>query len=124
MKNLLVVEDDLNTLAGLVELLKDEGYRVEGAACGQKALEMVARHSFDLVICDYSLPDIDGLKVCHELRRRQPALVMFLVTGFYNTEIINAARENSINKVITKPIVLDDLLDSLVRYSKDPHTES
>lgn len=113
MKNLLLIEDDPNTLSGLQDLLRQEGYGVFGVTRGRLALQSIFRESFDIVICDYSLPDMDGLQVCRELRWLRPELRFFLVTAYSNSEIIKAARECRITRVFHKPLDLDELLAGL-----------
>lgn len=110
---LLIVEDDLNALTGLRELLSEEGFFVRGATSGCKALEAAKQEQFDIILCDYCLPDIDGLQVCRELRRLQPQLTLFLVTAYRHLEILNAARQCGIEKVMSKPIVIAELFDTL-----------
>ncbi|MGH7597253.1 MAG: response regulator [bacterium] len=110
---LLIVEDDLNTLAGLRELLGEEGFFVRGVVNGRQAIEAVKQEPFDIVLCDYCLPDMNGLQVCRELRRLQPHLALFLVTAHRNLEVVNAARQQGIEKVIAKPLVIAELFDTL-----------
>jgi CheY-like chemotaxis protein len=110
---LLIVEDDRNALAGLQELLREEGFLVCGVTDGCRALEAVAHETFDMVLCDCCLPGMDGLRLCCELRRSQPHLTFFLVTAYRNTELIHAARQRGIEKVIGKPIIFSELLETL-----------
>ncbi len=113
MNHLLIIEDDPNTLSGLQDLLRQEGYRVHGVTRGRQAIQTILAESIDIVICDYSLPDMDGLQVCRELKRLQPGLKLFLVTAYSNAEIMKAAKESSIVKIFHKPLDLDDLLTKL-----------
>ena len=53
MRRLLIVEDDLNTLSGLLDLLSDEGYQVQGVTNGKEALKVVLTGPVDMVLCDY-----------------------------------------------------------------------
>ena len=113
MKHLLIVEDDSNTLDGMIALLSDEGFDVHGAMNGAEAIESVSGRSFDIVICDYCLPDIDGLETCLRLKALDANLPIFLVTACYDTRIFRDAKLYGIRKVFTKPIEFDDLLQTL-----------
>jgi two-component system response regulator (stage 0 sporulation protein F) len=117
MNHLLIIEDDPNTLSGLQDLLRQEGYRVHGVTRGRQAIQTILAESIDIVICDYSLPDMDGLQVCRELRRLQPGLKIFLVTAYSSAELIKAAKECSVTKIFHKPLDLDDLLTKLAATS-------
>ena len=66
MARILVVEDDLNTLSGLVEILKEIGYDVTGVDTGQKALKLLEHEQFNVLLTDYKLPDINGLELCDQ----------------------------------------------------------
>jgi CheY-like chemotaxis protein len=111
---LLIVEDDLNTLSGLQELLREEGFYVHGVNNGRKALEAVNRESFDIVLCDYCLPGMDGQELCRELKRLQPSLALFLVTAYHHAELDRTVKQYGIEKVIDKPIIFSELLDTLL----------
>jgi two-component system response regulator HydG len=71
-----------------------------------------------MVLCDYCLPDIDGLQVCRELKRLNPQLVIFLVTAYRNTEVVNAAKQCGIERIIDKPIVPEELFVMLQAAAK------
>ncbi len=117
MNHLLIIEDDPNTLSGLQDLLRQEGYRVHGVTRGRQAIQIILAEAIDIVICDYSLPDMDGLQVCRELKRLQPGLKVFLVTAYSNAEIVKAAKECRITKIFHKPLDLEELLAKLAALS-------
>jgi DNA-binding response OmpR family regulator len=68
MKRILVVEDDSAIAFGLQVDLRGEGYDVEIASDGEKALQLARRENFDLILLDVMLPRKDGFEVCRELR--------------------------------------------------------
>lgn len=117
MNHLLIIEDDPNTLSGLQDLLRQEGYRVHGIMRGRQAIQIVLAEAIDIVICDYSLPDMDGLQVCRELKRLQPGLMIFLVTAYSNAEIVKAAKECRIARIFHKPLDVEELLEKLAAMS-------
>jgi DNA-binding response OmpR family regulator len=113
MNHLLVVEDDPNTLSGLLELLGDEGFDVNGVMHGNEALEFAAQKQIDMVLCDYNLPDVDGLRVCQRLRKIKPEAILFLTTASDSTTLVDMARKIGVSKIFPKPINLNDLFDTL-----------
>lgn len=67
-KRILVVEDDPD-IAGLLELtLRDEGFGVQVAANGAKAMALIERTRFDLLMLDVMLPGMNGLDICRKVR--------------------------------------------------------
>ena len=65
---ILVVDDDPDILTILRDNLKLDGYEVTTAENGRGALELFGRSTFDLVLLDLMLPDMDGVQVCRSLR--------------------------------------------------------
>jgi len=124
LSRLLIIEDDPNTLAGLQELLREEGFFVYGVTNGCKALEATNHKRFNIVLCDYCLPGMDGLEVCRELKRLQPQLTLFLVTAHHHTDLENAAKQYGIQKIIDKPIIFSDLLEALLSAAAEPRRRS
>ena len=76
---ILLVEDNLSLAEGLLTLLRQSGHAVDVVHDGASADALAAAESFDLVILDLNLPQMDGLEVLRAMRaRRNPAAVMIL----------------------------------------------
>ena len=76
---ILLVEDNLSLAEGLVTLLRQSGYAVDVVHDGASAEALAMAESFDLVILDLNLPQMDGLEVLRKMRaRKNPAAVMIL----------------------------------------------
>ena len=75
---ILIVDDDAPAVKWTSFLLRDEGYEVIVADNGRAALEMVERHSPDLVILDVMMPQIDGLEVCRRIRQTMDVPIIML----------------------------------------------
>lgn len=73
--DILVVEDTADSLEFVRTLLRSAGHRVSTARSGRQALRACAKRTFDLVLLDLVLPDLDGLSVARRLPGRKPALV-------------------------------------------------
>jgi len=118
MKRLLVVEDDPNTLAGMVTLLRDEGYQVQGVINGNDALDAIANYPIDVVLCDFDLPDINGLNVSILAKRLQPNAHFFMVTAYYDDLLLDAADKCGVKKVFRKPVAIQEMLESVKHSMK------
>jgi len=70
-ERLLVIEDDLDLAASLGRALRREGYEVTHMATGREGLGAILDTPPDLVLLDLNLPDMDGLRVCRELRQAE-----------------------------------------------------
>jgi DNA-binding response OmpR family regulator len=69
MRRALVVEDDADIVELLVHYLSADGFQVEAAADGRRALALMRQEAYDLLVLDLQLPGLDGLTVCAEVRR-------------------------------------------------------
>ena len=76
--DLLLVEDDPQIVRALVPALEVCGYRVTGATNGASALTLLAASSWDAVVLDLGLPDIDGREVLRHIRRTRSIPVIVI----------------------------------------------
>ncbi|MEN3031493.1 EAL domain-containing response regulator [Chromobacterium amazonense] len=79
--NILVVDDTMTTLMMLLALLSTQGFQVSSAQSGAEALDLAQKQPPDLILLDFSLPDMDGVAVCRELKlnaRTRDIPVLFL----------------------------------------------
>lgn len=77
MKEILIVDDDKDLSFIISEMLEDHGYSVKTAESGERAFEVLSRHSFHLILLDINLPDTTGLELCKELRQVSQVPVIF-----------------------------------------------
>lgn len=96
-----------------MELLDQDGYKTRGASNGRQAVRMFREQPDDVVLCDYRLPDMDGLAVCATLQGIHRPVKLIMTTAYCRAELIAKARELGVIKIINKPIALDQLLDTL-----------
>ena len=80
---LLVVDDDLGVCHSLKDLLQEERCLVETALSGKKAMELLEKIEFDLVLSDVVMPDMDGYELYSEVKKKSRSLPVILMTAFY-----------------------------------------
>jgi two-component system OmpR family response regulator len=116
--NLLLIEDDAVLADGLIHTLTNSGYKVSCATTGVYAECLLKTQSFDLVILDLGLPDIDGLELLRRLRRLKIPLPILILTARddVNDRIIGI--EQGADDYMTKPFELRELevrINALIR---------
>jgi two-component system, OmpR family, KDP operon response regulator KdpE len=130
MPLVLVVEDDRKMRKYLQYALADAQFRVVEAETGSEALMHAAGHNPDLVLLDYGLPDLDGIRVTTRLRERTAAPILMISARDEEDDKI-AALDAGANDYLTKPFGTGELLARLrvwLRHSQlataDPHASS
>jgi DNA-binding NtrC family response regulator len=118
---ILVVDDEQIIRESLSFILKKEGYEVEEAADGNDALNKHGSGPFDIIITDIEMPEMKGVELLREVRKRTPQVLVVIITAFGSVETaIQALREGAADYIL-KPINFDDLLFRL-RKLCDYHT--
>jgi CheY-like chemotaxis protein len=110
--SLLFVDDDTLVRELMVEGLRHQGYHVAQAEDGPTALAWLASgHQLDLMITDYSMPEMTGLDLISHVRSTRPALPIFLLTGFADEHVARkfAAITENQGVLLHKPIRIKDL---------------
>ncbi|NNK01927.1 MAG: sigma-54-dependent Fis family transcriptional regulator [Desulfatitalea sp.] len=105
--SILVVEDEAIARNNLVHILKKQGYIVTSAESGAKAIDLLSRHTFDLVITDLKMEKVDGMAVLAESRRRQPLTEVILLTGYATVDSAVSALKAGAYHYIAKPLKID-----------------
>jgi len=109
MPTILVVDDKDSMRNMLTETLVEEGYRVDCAPDGRRALEMVRNKSYDLVLTDLKMPDVDGLEVLGGVKESDSDTSVIVMTAYGTIEDAVAAMKKGAYDFITKPFDTDHL---------------
>lgn len=112
---ILVVDDDGEMRALLVDVLGDEGYDVVEAANGAEALIRLRADSFAAIVMDKNMPGLSGLDLLPGLRVICPETPVILITAFGDVATYMEAMEKGAYEYVFKPFRMDELLKVLKR---------
>lgn len=112
---ILLVEDDESLMRLLGALLEQEGFKVEMANNGDRALRKLASWLPDLVICDIQMPVLDGFGLLQEVRASEQLkqLPFIFLTGIESEEKRELSQRLGADDYLTKPINRDRLLEAI-----------
>ena len=115
MLQILVIDDDLVMQMILKNTLQGHGYQVIVAKNGKEGISLAQKHHPALVICDWMVPDVDGLEVCRQLKLDQNlyASIFILLTSRGAVEDKVKALDNGADDFLSKPIDKTELIASV-----------
>ena len=119
MKKILVVDDRIQSLKGLVGILQDEGYQVLQAADGLEALALFeAEHDLDVILADLKMPGMNGLELFRNMSAVRPVPPFIIMTAFGTVRSAVEALREGVTDYLIKPLDYEELtlvLDKAVR---------
>jgi len=113
----LVVDDEQEFVATLVKRLSRRGMVCATAFTGAEAIAVVRRESFDVVLLDMKLPDMDGNEVLREVKKLKPETQVVILTGHISARDGMEGIGDGANDYLMKPVEFESLLESLQRAS-------
>ncbi len=114
-QSLLIVDDEPPVCRLLSERLTQEGFNCQSCASGEKALELLQRDAFDLVISDLRMPGISGMTLLEEAYKKYPRTAFLMVTGVDDIRVGIEAMKQGAADYLVKPFQLDAVVASVTR---------
>ena len=108
-EKILIVDDEPSNRNILSQELTHEGYSVVAASDGREALRKVESSSPDLIILDYMMPDLSGLEVLKELRKKENDTPVVMITAYGTMERAVEAMKEGAYDFITRPFEPDHI---------------
>ncbi|UJS17586.1 MAG: sigma-54 dependent transcriptional regulator [Candidatus Jettenia sp.] len=108
-KKILVVEDDEYVLGSIRILLNKEGYEVNTALNGLEALNLYRRESYDLVIADLKMPQMDGIELLKQLKHEFSDVSLIMMTAYGSIRTAVEAMKMGAYDYVTKPVSAEEI---------------
>lgn len=118
-RQILIVDDDPAIRETLRRILMAKGYQVFEASDGERAIEAVKRHRFDLVLLDVILPGLSSLKVFQVIREQDSKTLVVLITGYPDHAQVAVALSLGPVMLMRKPFGVKEIEDVLQVVFKD-----
>jgi len=123
-QRIIIVDDDAAIRESLAEALAGGSGDIQTAADGKQALELLTRAAPDIVLTDVRMPEMDGLALLREIRRRTPQVDVVLMTAFDDMPLVASAMREGAADFLVKPLDLHVLRRVLSRVIEDRQTRS
>jgi DNA-binding NarL/FixJ family response regulator len=122
MKTILIIEDEPQTRQNLRTILEMEGFRALAAPNGRRGVEAAHHEKPDLILCDVTMPDLDGLGVVKELRAAPAtaAIPFIFLTARGERQDLRAGMNLGADDYLMKPVTASELLAAIeARFTRE-----
>ena len=118
MNKILIIEDEPETREIFVEALIDEGFEAIGVKNGRIGIQTINKYHPDLIICDITMPELDGYQVLTSLRQNpDTANTPFIfMSALPNESERHKAIRLGANDYLNKPCTIEELLDAIAKF--------
>jgi len=106
---ILVVDDEAKVCQFLVDILIRQGYRADGANSPKQALEMLKLDSYDLLLTDLMMPEMNGLQLLERAKEEDPELAVVMITGYSTVETAVEAMKKGALDYLAKPFKIEEI---------------
>ncbi|KAB2333027.1 MULTISPECIES: response regulator [Bacillaceae] len=117
---ILIVDDQFGIRILLNEVLQKEGYETFQAANGVQALDIVAKHTPDLVLLDMKIPGMDGIEILKRMRVDNKEIRVIIMTAYGELDMIQEAKDLGALTHFAKPFDIDDIRAAVKKYLPVP----
>jgi len=113
---ILIVDDQFGIRILLNEVFHKEGYQTFQAANGIQALEILNKHSPDLVLLDMKIPGMDGNEILKRMKQIDPDIKVIIMTAYGELDMIQQAKDLGAITHFAKPFDIDDIRSAVREY--------
>jgi CheY-like chemotaxis protein len=112
---ILVVDDEPSVCETIEMILKFDGHKVQTVASGKEALSLLEQSGFDVVVTDYSMPEMKGNVLAAAIKQRSPGLPVVMITA-HEAMLKSSGDPNSgVDSMVSKPFTLDELREAVAK---------
>lgn len=108
-KKILIVDDESTIRMSLARILEKEGYAVAQAENGKKAIDLLKKEPFHLILTDLKMPEVDGFEVLKQAKSISPDSVIIVLTAYVSVESAISAMKAGAYDYLSKPINIDEV---------------
>lgn len=113
--SILVVDDEQIVLNLVEDTLTDEGYVVTTTSSPGEAIKLASQQSFDFILTDIRMPEMNGIDLVKEIHRITPAIGVIFMTGYANLDTAKQAIKEGAYDYIMKPFELAEIRQAITR---------
>lgn len=117
-ERLLIIDDDETVLDSCRKVFESEGFQVKATSNPEQGLALAAEKCFDVVLCDWQMPGVDGMDVIERMDRICPQSTVVMITGYPSVGRATDAMKRGAVDYISKPFTPDEILETVRKATR------
>ena len=122
-EKMLVIDDEVIVLDSCRKVFSSDGYEVTVTASPREGLALAKGSRFDVILCDWMMPEFSGMDVLEELERISPESTVVMISGYPNVGRATEALKRGAMDYIAKPFTPEEILETVRRATRRKVTE-
>ena len=122
--NILLIDGDDELRKSLSILFRSQGYHFEAFETAENAMTVIHQKKWNIILCDYALPGINGLLFFKKIRLLNPNIIRIMMIEHNSNEVISEAKNIGITYFIEKPFTTKTIIGSLQGFIKKHRAEN
>lgn len=113
MTKVLIVDDDKEFCASMMDILEAKGYEVKSENSGEAAIAKAKEEPFDVILMDIKMQGMNGVEAFKQIKKISPRTVVIMVTAYSVEDLIKEALAEGAFGVLRKPLDIDKLIEQI-----------
>ena len=118
-RQLLVIDDDPVVLASCRKVFVSEGYAVTETKSPRKGLELAVRNRYDVILCDWQMPEFNGIDVVARLNDICPEATVVMISGYPTVQLATDAMRQGAMDFVSKPFTPEEILAAVQKANRN-----
>ena len=114
-KRMLVIDDESVVLESCRRIFSPQGFEVTTTSNAREAVERVAGSRFDVILCDWKMPEMDGVDVVEILDKRTPDTAIVMISGYPSVERATEVMKRGAMDFVAKPFTPEEIIETVNR---------
>ncbi len=111
-KKILVTDDEKAILMLFEKAFSRKGFEVRTASSAKEALALLENEEISVMFLDLNMPEMDGLKLCRQIKKNRPMSIIFAITGYASMFELVECRDVGFDDYFKKPVDLKKMIDA------------
>ena len=120
---ILVIDDEGIVLDSCRRIFSGEGYEVVTTDSARKGLELATEGRFDVILCDWKMPELDGIDTVEMIDKRSPDSAIVMITGYPAVERATEALKRGAVDYVAKPFTPEEIVAAVHKAMKRKEQE-